>query len=360
MASTESLPLTEADTTRRLLESLPDLLPSLKVERVRREARVGPGVVADVVAMAKAGDLSKQLIFEIKSLGEPRMVEQAVMRLRRLARSRPEAYLVFAAPYISERSRDILKAEGIGYLDLVGDAYLQFGSVLVDRVGTEGRPIEKRALKTLFAPKATRVIRTLLQSPGEQTTITELAKTCDMSPAGVYFVVDLLETRGFVTRGEDRRINLAEPDRLLREWAKNWSWEKSRPNYYFSFDKTSDQIVKKVSEATERLRVEYALTGLAGASFVAPFVRFSDVSFYLKSGGEQLVKELDLRPVTSGANVVILDPYDEGVFSGTRVIRGVRVVSDVQLFVDLYNNPARGQEQAEAVFDKVIRFPRAK
>jgi hypothetical protein len=99
---------------------------------------------------------------------------------------------------------------------------------------------------------------------------------------------------------------------------------------------------------------------LAGASFVAPFVRFSDVSFYLKSGGEQLVKELDLRPVTSGANVVILDPYDEGVFSGTRVIRGVRVVSDVQLFVDLYNNPARGQEQAEAVFDKVIRFPRAK
>jgi hypothetical protein len=286
-------------------------------------------------------------------------VEQAIMQLRRVARSRPDAYLVFAAPYISVRSREICKSEGIGYLDLLGDAYLQFGPVLIDRVGTQGRSIEKRSLRTLFAPKATRVLRALLQDPGRPTTITKLARACAMSPAGVYFVVDLLDTKGFVTRGKDRGITLAEPDRLLREWARNWTWERSPMNYYFSFDKTADQIIQRVSKACDHLGLEYALTGMAGASFVAPFVRYSDVSFYLKGGEDALVKELDFRPVSSGANVTILDPYDEGVFAGAREIRGARIVSDIQLFVDLYSNPSRGAEQAEALFEKVLKFPRS-
>ena len=359
MSYNESIPTTETETVRRILASLPEVIPTLRFEDIQTQVAMGPGLVADAVANAKLGGKTQELVFEVKSLGEPRMVEQAITQLRREARSRPRAYPVFAAPYLSARSREICKSEGVGYVDLVGDVYLRFGSVLVDVIGSEGRTLEKRSLRTLFSPKATRVLRALLQQPGQPTTITKLAKECSMSLAGVYLVVDLLDTKGFVTRGKDRKILLEEPDRLLREWAKNWTWEKSPMTYYFSFDKTVDQIIARVSETAKRLGLEYALTGMAGASLIAPFVRYSDVSFYLRDGKEQLVKELDLRPVSSGPNVVILDPYDEGVFAGVREIRGSRVVSDVQLFVDLYNNPARGQEQAEALFEKTIKFPRS-
>ena len=360
MRYSESTPVTEADTVRKVLASLPEAIPALRIEDIQRQVAMGPGVVADATARAKVGGKTQELVFEVKSLGEPRMVEQAITQLRRVVRNRPRAYPVFAAPYLSKRSREICKSEGVGYVDLVGDAYLRFGSVLVDLVGSEGRALEKRSLRTLFSPKATRVLRALLQQPGQPTSITKLAKECSMSLAGVYLVVDLLDTKGFVTRGKDRKILLEEPDRLLREWAKNWTWEKSPMTYYFSFDKTADQIIARVGKTTKRLGLEYALTGMAGASLVAPFVRYTDVSFYLRSGKEQLVNEMDLRPVSSGANVVILDPYDEGVFAGAKEVRGSRVVSDVQLFVDLYNNPARGQEQAEAIFEKTIKFPRAR
>jgi hypothetical protein len=352
------LPLTETDTIRRILDTLPQLLPNLRVESVRRGVRAGPGVVADAVARVTVGTRSKELIFEVKSLGEPRMAEQAILRLRRVARMRPDAYPVFAAPYLSERTREICRSEGVGYLDLVGDAYLQYGSVLVDRVGPNGRQIEKRSLRTLFAPKATRVLRALLQSPKERTTITKLARACSMSPAGVYLVVDLLETKGFVQRGEDRSIALQEPDRLLREWAKNRNLENNRVHRYFSFERRPDQIISTVSKTAKRHGVDYAFTGMAGASLVAPFVRFDEVWFYAGDGKNRLVQALQLRPVGSGANVVILDPYDEGVFTGVRELRGSRVVSDIQLFVDLFNLPARGQEQAEEVFARTIRFPR--
>ena len=99
-----------------------------------------------------------------------------------------------------------------------------------------------------------------------------------------------------------------------------------------------------------------SITGMAGASLVSPFVRFTEVWLYLKGDSEKLVSELDLRPVSSGANVVIFVPYDKGVFMGERKIRGKRVVSDIQLFLDLYKFPARGQEQAERILDTEIKF----
>jgi hypothetical protein len=62
-----------------------------------------------------------------------------------------------------------------------------------------------------------------------------------------------------------------------------------------------------------------------------------------------------IRPTTSGANIRIFEPYDEGDFMDFREIRGVKVVSDIQLYVDLFTYPARGQEQAEKILEKIIK-----
>jgi hypothetical protein len=344
------------ETIRRLAEELPRSIPALSWGELRRNGNLG-GNSIDLIAKPRIGGLTKTILFEVKSIGEPRMAEQAIGELRRLARSRPDAYLVFAAPYISERAREICKSEGVGYVDLVGDVYLQFGSVLVDRVSGAGRPIEKRNQRSLFAPKATRVVRALLEAPDEATSITKLAKACSMSPAGVYLAVSLLESKGFVNRGEKRTIRVVDPKQLLLDWAKYSTVERSKVRRYFSFEKDPGRLIKNISEAAGRSGRTYAFTGMAGASMVAPFTRYDDVWLYAGEGTEKrLVKDLDLRPVSSGANVVILDPYDEGVFMGAQEIRGSRVVSNVQLFVDLYTYPARGQEQAEQLLEKAIKF----
>jgi DNA-binding MarR family transcriptional regulator len=364
MTSTKIPVLNKGETARRLAEELPRLIPNLKWEAINMGAKLrGEGRSyreLDIIAKVRSGSLSKTIVFEVKSIGEPRMAEQTITQLRLETRALPNAYLAFGAPYISERSREICKSEGIGYVDLVGNAYLQFGPVLIDCVSGDCKVIDRRELKSIFSPKATRVVRALLQAPSERARITKLAKDCSMSPAGVYFVVQSLDLKGFVTRGDDRTIILSEPRRLLLEWAKNWSVEKSQVVRYFSFEKGPERLISQISQAAKRLNVDYAFTGMAGASMVAPFTRYDDVWFYAKGDTQKLVKELDLRPVSSGANVVVLDPYDEGVFYGVRNLRGAQVVSNIQLFVDLYTYPARGQEQAEELLKKMPDFREAK
>jgi hypothetical protein len=39
-----------------------------------------------------------------------------------------------------------------------------------------------------------------------------------------------------------------------------------------------------------------------------------------------------------------------------QVVEGVKVVSDVQLYVDLYNYPARGREQADFLRERKMGF----
>lgn len=70
---------------------------------------------------------------------------------------------------------------------------------------------------------------------------------------------------------------------------------------------------------------------------------------------ERLTDKVDLKPVTSGANVTILKPYDEGVFYNTQGVDGVPVVSAVQIYLDLMKIHGRGEEAAQAVLERVIK-----
>lgn len=350
----------EVETVQRLVEELPRILPNLILEKISREVKLDSGSRADLVVRVRAGNLVRNLIVEVKSIGEPRMAEQAITQLLRMAAAFPQSYPVFGAPYVSRRAREICKAAGVGFIDLAGDAYLRFGSVLVDKAGVDGKPLERRSLRSLLAPKATRVVRALLEAPTEPRRITDLADRTSMSVGGVFRVVDLLETKGLVVRGPGKALTVPEPGRLLLEWARDWSVDKSETRRYFSFERTPEAIISRIAAAAKDTGSRYALTGMAGASFVAPFVRYEDVWAYVAAGSERLIDQLELRPVSSGANVVLLEPYDQGVFTGVREIRGSQVVSNVQLFVDLYNYPARGREQAEEILERAIKFPEAR
>jgi hypothetical protein len=64
---------------------------------------------------------------------------------------------------------------------------------------------------------------------------------------------------------------------------------------------------------------------------------------------------MGLKPVPSGGNVALIEPYDEGVFYGTRTVEGAPVVSPVQLFLDLMQIKGRGEDAASAILGEAIR-----
>ena len=122
---------------------------------------------------------------------------------------------------------------------------------------------------------------------------------------------------------------------------------------YFTFEKEVDQFVHKVVD----LDFKYALSGLAAAWLVAPYVRPVDVHLYVQSENValEIAEKLEVNPIPRGGNVKFVLPYDEGVFYGMREVRGAKVVSNVQLYVDLFNFPARGEEAASRLLEVMLK-----
>lgn len=352
MLTTVNVKRTEPEIVDALRVNLQGLLPGLEILNVV-ESKQGP----DLMVVVGRERRKWTLAVEAKSIGEPRNARQAIVQLREYARRRGQVwYPVFAAPYVGAGARELCRDEGVGYLDLAGNAYLSFGPVLIDRLAADSPRLERRGLKSLVAPKATRVLRQLLFAPTQATRITELAQRCSMSPAGVFQVVRMLELKDYVERDSETKVVLRDPAALLDAWATGWDMSRSIRTSYFSLERTPEALMRLIAQVGKRSGLEYAFTLLAGASLVAPFVRFQDVWFYISGEEGKWVKELDLRPVSGGGNVVMVQPYDRGVFAGLQGIGGAKVVSNVQLYVDLYNFPARGREQAQFLREKRLRF----
>jgi hypothetical protein len=65
---------------------------------------------------------------------------------------------------------------------------------------------------------------------------------------------------------------------------------------------------------------------------------------------------MKLSEAGEGANLIFLLPYyRHSVFYGKQRIRKLWVVSDLQLYLDLYSYPSRGLEQAEHLYEKRLR-----
>jgi len=69
-----------------------------------------------------------------------------------------------------------------------------------------------------------------------------------------------------------------------------------------------------------------------------------------------VISVLKLTPVEFGGNVYLIEPPDEGYLMNMQSKDGLKIVSNIQLYLDLYNYPKRGHEQANHLREKVLRI----
>ena len=349
MKITKSLPRTEAETIAILGRELPRLLEGFSVRRIRREVYLGPGRRrrADLVVAVRAGGREKNLVLEAKCPGEPRVAEQVIPKLQLLARLVRNAYPVLAAPYLTESARRLCRSAGVGYLDLVGNAYLEFPGVYYNRATAAGGGQERRAARSLAKPKASRVVCALLRNPRQPVGVVELAARSGVSPAQAYRVAVTLETKGFAVRGPNRKVVLRDPGGLLDAWAQAQDFRSNDVVPAYMIERTPEMRMARLARAGKALGRRYALTMFAGASLTAPFARFDEVAAYVEGPAQVWLASLGAEPVESGSNLQLVVPRNPDVLEDARRARGFFVASDLQLYADLYGNPGRGREQAE-------------
>jgi hypothetical protein len=203
----------------------------------------------------------------------------------------------------------------------------------------------------LFATKAIDIIRVLLVDYPKRWALRDLSRAARVSLGQASKVSNALIRERLALRASPRaEIILMEPSSLLRRWAAvNNFTAHTRFIDYYSSENDISKVLKKLKKVKS---TDYGLTGLAGALLVAPFARPTNVHIYvnMEEDARKLAGSLGLVPVEGSGNVKFALAKGEGVFYGARAVDGVRVVSDVQLYVDLLNYPARGEEAAGEIY----------
>jgi len=344
--------------TRELLEAT-GILEVINIEpEPKGKSLSGQKVLPDFVIKVRTKDKKQySLFFEVKSIGQPRYVRMAMNQLQALISQEKEVYGVFGAPYLSEESIRICRENNIGYIDIAGNCLLKFDNIYINIQGKPNPYPATRPLKSLFAPKATRGLRVLLCNPRKEWGVEELAKEANISLGQASNLKRKLLDYEFIEEVKTQKgvkFRLLNPKSLLKKWTENYSYRKNRIKNYYSFDEIKD-IEKKLVTYCESNKIRYAFTLTSGASLVAPSLRYKRVFAYIDYSIESVAQALDWKEISSGQNISLLEPYDEGVFYGLQDINGAKVVSDIQLYLDLKNYRERGEEAANFLLERRLK-----
>lgn len=292
------------------------------------------------------------LLLECKSSGQPAVARLAIGQMLRYQGGNPNAYGVFAAPFISVEAAKLCAQENVGTVDLSGNCRLNFGGVYIERSGQPNRFAEKRELRSLYSPRATRLLRVLLTQPKRIWRLQDLAEEAGVSLGQAFNVKKRLLEKEWL-RSETGGLTLIRASALLMEWSENYSWRKNRVRDFYSLQSVAE-IEAGLAEGCQAQGIEYALTGFSGAARLAPSVRYQRVMAFVAETGPEKMSALGLKEVPSGANVTLLTPYDDGVFYGAREVDGIRIAAPIQIYLDLIGFRGRGEEAAQTLLEKVI------
>lgn len=288
-----------------------------------------------------------RILVEVKSSGIPRALRDAANQLKSLSRSINDSsriYVIIAAPYISETGMKLCKEEGVGCFDLAGNCYISFGSIYIEVRGYKNTKPSTRSIKSIFSPKSSRISRVLLSDVKRWWKIQDLAKEAKVSLGLASQIKNRLLDEELVIE-EGKSVKVKSPKALLDTWVENYSYKKNTLEEYYTLN--DPKICEKVIQVYCREQnISCALGLFSGASRVAPHVRFNKIFIYVDGDLDKIAKEMDLKPVTSGSNVVFLRPYDKGIFLESKEVDGLTIVSNIQLYLDLKTYKGRGEEAA--------------
>jgi hypothetical protein len=321
------------------------------VRLIRKEtSRPGPDVLIEADIRGKP----ITLIAEAKGQGEPRYIRQAADQVRDYLTRFPGAYPMVVSPFISAQSAELLKNKGIGYFDLAGNALIDFGPLYIRVTGrVTPNPIQK-TVKSLFASKSSRILRVLLTDPAKSWYVQALSAEARVSIGLTSRLKRRLVDLELVAEAKSG-VRLTNPGEVLDQWAKAYSYEKNEIFKYYS-PQSPPEIESRVAEFARSRSVAYALTMFSGAARVAPFVRYNFAASYFSGSMIELEQQLGIKQTTSGANVWVFRPFDDGVYYGLQNQDGLSVASNVQLYLDLINYRGRGEEQATAIRERLLRY----
>jgi hypothetical protein len=344
---------------------------SWRVERSAPHLVLGPGPVR-VDAMLRVvpphGAVGT-VVVEAKASVTPRAVEVVAQQVRALAHQLQERdsrtamppSAVVAAPWLSPRTRGLLEAAGVGYVDLTGNMLLRMDqpAVFVRTVGAEKDPAPApRGEVTLRGMKAGRVVR-LLADVAPPYTPTDVSSRAGVSLPYASRLLTMLDREALVSRGPRGRVEHVEWADLLRRRAEDYDvFTTNRAHRFIApagASTTSETLRQLTPGPTGLYR---AVTGSFAIGDDQDRVAAPNQLVVYVDSVSATAAELGLLPADDGADVVLLSDFDFAVVDRYEHRNGYRVVGSSQLVLDCLTGNGRLPAEGEALIDWMRGDPR--
>lgn len=336
----------EAKAVRLLRE-----VPGLTVHA----ARGGPDRGRD--AIIEFGGAEVAVAVEVKHRVNPATAWQLV----RQAGSHPGLPLLVVADEMTATARDVLVRHGVGIVDSAGNAHIDLPGLLVHVEGKRARRPTATGSSVRLSGRAGVVAQAILLSPSRPWGVTDLASEAGVSAGLTHRVLARLEQERVLTSLEagPRRVRLlTDATALLDLWVEENVDHPVRTTAY-ALAQTPRQLVTRLADNLNRVDLEYAVTGAAAGSILAPLVTAVPVVEVWASSAlptADLCRAAGADAVTTGHNLVFLQAKDDLPLRFREAVEGVRIANRFRVYADLRRDPRRGQEQAENLRQEVIGF----
>ena len=283
----------------------------------------------------------------------PGTIEQ---RIKRQEKADDYRYIIIAAPYVSKLSADVCKRNGVGYADYSGNCLISFDNIYISDTGHENLFPKKDKTRNIFKSSShvtSSILRVLLRDVSVRWKLKKLSEDVRCSIGMVAKVKEYLCDRGWAEMGKDG-LGIINPEGIIKAWSESYIVPKENIiNAY---------TLLPISEAESVFSMIIAekgytgtLTGFSGGARYAPVVRYAKAHIWIsRKDLAGFMENARIKPVDSGANVLIYIADEEDVFIDTREINGSITASPIQVYLDLMKLKGRGEEMAEEILSREI------
>jgi hypothetical protein len=310
----------------------------------------GPHQSDSTILIRSPDHVVTRLAVETRSSLEPREAERLLpgiaQTLRSLAGHIP---LLVIAPWLSSRTRELLAAKAINYIDLTGNALISLTNpaIYISSSGAARNPQPAPRGRVLVrGPRAARLIR-LLADVRPPYGVRDIALATQLTPGYVSRLLDSLDREALLERTRRGAVESVDVPGLLRRWADTYDvLETNRATSFLAPNGTGEALERLATPTPAEGR--RLITGSFAAVRLAPIAAPALLLLYCDDP-TSVAHELGLLPADEGANVVLLAPFDPIVWERSTSDSSLRYAAESQVAVDCLTGTGRMPAEGKAM-----------
>jgi len=258
---------------------------------------------------------------------------------------------ILVTQYVTPPMADLMKAIGLFFMDVAGNAYLNKPPLYVFIKGNKlPENVKAAPTKRLFKPAGLKVVFALLNNPKMvDWPYRQIAATTDVALGTVDWIFRDLKEMGFLLEMGRRKRKIQNPLTLLKRWVEAYP-EQLRPKLDLERFKADDPDWWKNVDITD---YNACWGGEVAAAKITKQLKPEKVIIYAHEPPGKLIIEKKLRKATAG-DIEILKPF----WKFEHELIDLGIVPPLLVYADLIaTGDDRNIETAEIIYDNYLAQP---